>query len=66
MFTPEDVREAAALVKDDCGSWMLGELGPEGIADAVWDLYEPLQDMNDEEQEIFVRAVYVQIFQMNP
>jgi hypothetical protein len=59
---PADAEQIAEGIRAELGSWTLGELGRDGLADAIHDHYRPYQDMPPEQQTALVDAVHEVIY----
>lgn len=57
-----EVKQVAAVIKEELGSWTLGQLGEAGLRDAIWDEYPQFQQMTEHDREYFAQAVYNEIF----
>lgn len=56
------IKQLAAAVVEECGDWMLGELGDQGLRDVIWDLAPGFADLPTEEQDRLVAAVSREIY----
>jgi hypothetical protein len=58
---PEIVTRITNDIVAEVGSWGIGECGDQGIADLVWDHYEPYQRLDEEQQRLWLNAVRVEL-----
>lgn len=61
-WTDGTVRRVAQDIREELGNWMLGEIGDAGLTDAIWEAYEPFQQMTVNEQTAFQEAVSKEIY----
>jgi hypothetical protein len=64
IATPDesDACRVAEEIRRKVGDEMLGELGRDGLADAIWDTWEPFHQMDAKEGEAFESAVSKELF----
>lgn len=54
---PAVVTEVTSSIVAELGSWGLGELGDQGLVDAIWDHYDLFWRLDEERQRAWVSAV---------
>lgn len=62
MGLNDEVFEAAQILRDELGNWMLSEVGEAGMDDVLWDHYPPYRTLSTALRLRFLGLVYKEIF----